>query len=83
MKNLQFVLGISLMLMLSVSQADNCASLSAEITDKMEQMSNADTDVLDRAQKLHDEGMTLHNAGDHASSVVKLDEALQILVEAE
>lgn len=84
MKN--FVISLFAVVMLgavSVSYADNCQDLSADFTDKVEQMSNVDSKLLEQAQLLHDEGMTLHNGGDHAGSVAKLDEALQLLVDAE
>lgn len=67
----------------SVSFAHNCPNLSEQVTTKIEQMSNADPDVLAMAETLRTEGMALHESGDHDGSVAKLGEALQVLSDAE
>ncbi len=67
----------------SVSFAHNCPNLAEQITTKIGEMANADPDMLAMAQTLHDEGVALHESGDHDGSVEKLGEALQVLTDAE
>lgn len=84
MKNI--IISLSALLVMgvtSVSFAGNCPNISAEFTAKIEEMANADPDMLAKAQELHDEGMALHESGDHGDSVAKLGEAMQILSDAE
>lgn len=80
------LLSMSAVFLLAVgsnAMAHNCPNLAEEITTKIGEMANADPDMIAKAQTLHDEGMALHEGGDHDGSVAKLGEALQVLSDAE
>jgi len=78
MKTLFLSLLVS-MAMLGSVQAHNCPNLAAEVTAKITEMADADSDMLATAQELHDEGVALHESGDHDGSVARLEEALAVL----
>jgi len=83
-KNSSVIAGaLLLMLSGSIASADECPELSAAVLDKIQEMGNADPDILVAAKIMHDEAMGLHESGDHDGSIEKLNSAMELLATGE
>ena len=77
---LRIVCALAIMVVLAApAVASQCPSLVAKIDEAVAAGTTLSADDLAKVQALRDEGEALHNAGSHADSVAKLNEALALL----
>lgn len=73
----------ALALMATPALAAHCPQDAAAIDHALEARADMPQDQKDQVQALRDEGMQLHEAGNHRESEAKLAEGMRILLMAE